>query len=380
VIHVGGLLFPTLGSAQLPIPALSSEARAGLLDAAKDSSLSAWQREFMVETAGGRRPVEGTDSRVTATGEDGTWQQLPPPSARYLHAAVYDPVRDRMVVIGGYSTRDLVNDVWVLSLAGAPEWSQLSPAGTPPSARHVMSMIYDPVRGRVVIYGGVDRKIGYRDDVWALSLDATPTWSRLAPADPGPGKRGYHSAVYDPVRDRMIIFGGAHVGDPDSGPSNDTWALSLSGPPAWTQLSPAGPAPSARYGQSAVYDPRRDRIVVFGGFDGRARLNDAWSLSLQGRPHWRPLNPAGPLPTPRLEHAAIYDPAGDRMVVFSGLADGDVSDTWSLSLGGSNRWTLISAPSEPSVRSGHSAIYDPVRARMVVFGGTPDRFRLVGEI
>jgi hypothetical protein len=189
----------------------------------------------------------------------------------------------------------------------------------------------------------------------------------------------------------MIVFGGYHAGyrGADAGPLNDTWALSLSDPPtwtplsdrpAWTPLSPAAPAPSARYDQSAVYDPARDRILVFGGFDGEKRLNDVWSLSLRGRPRWRALNPAGPLPTPRLEHAAIYDPAGDRMVIFSGLADGYVSDTWSLSLHGKNVWTPINALSEPSVRWGHSAIYDPVRARMVVFGGTADGYRLVSEI
>src|SRR5947207_679950 len=83
-------------------------------------------------------------------------------------------------------------------------------------------------------------------------------------------------------------------------------------------------APSARYSQSAVYDPVRYQALVFGGYDGRTRLNDVWSLSLRGRPRWRPLNPTGPLPTPRVGHTAIFDPAGDRMVVFSGLADGHV--------------------------------------------------------
>jgi hypothetical protein len=382
VLLIAGPLAAVPGLAQQARPALSPEAREGLLDAAKDSGLPAWQREFMVEAAGGDTLVQGTTSRGSTTGVDGTWQQLPPPSARYLHAAVYDPVRDRMVVFGGYSTRDLVNDVWVLSLAGTPEWSQLSPAGTPPSARHLLSAIYDPVRDRIVLFGGLDRAIGYLDDVWALSLGAIPSWSRIVPTGTGPSARARHSAVYDPVGDRMIVFGGYHAGyrGAGAGPLNDTWAMSLSDPPAWTPLSPAGPAPSARYDQSAVYDPPRDRILVFGGFDGKSPLNDAWSLSLRGRAHWRPLNATGSLPTPRLEHSAIFDPAGDRMVVFSGLADGNVSDTWSLSLGGRNVWTRINAQFEPSVRWGHSAIYDPARARMVVFGGTVDGYRLVSEV
>ena len=51
-------------------------------------------------------------------------------------------------------------------------------------------------------------------------------------------------------------------------PANDVWALSLSGSPTWAQLAPAGTPPGAWYGHSAIYDPARDRMVVFGGNDG----------------------------------------------------------------------------------------------------------------
>jgi hypothetical protein len=324
-------------------------------------------------------PIPGSALDL-ATAEDGTWHQLPPPSARYLHAAVHDPARDRMIVFGGYSKRGLLNDVWILSLAGTPEWSRVEPTGTPPSSRHAMSAIHDPVRDRIVMYGGADGVVGLRDDVWILSLDSDPTWTRITPAGSGPGARAFHSAIYDPLGDRMIVFGGAGNSGANAGPANDAWALSLSGPPAWTLLSPAGHAPSPRYEQSAVYDAARDRILVFGGFDGKSRLNDVWSLSLRGRPRWRPLDPAGPLPTPRSLHTAIFDPEGDRMVVFSGLTNGTVGDTWSLSLRGRTAWSRTDARAEPRIRWGHTATFDPVRARMVVFGGTPDGYDLDGEL
>jgi len=76
VILVGGLLFAIPGSAQPAAPALSSEARAGLLDAAKGNALPAWQREFMIGVAGDSTPVEGTASNGSATGADGTWPGL----------------------------------------------------------------------------------------------------------------------------------------------------------------------------------------------------------------------------------------------------------------------------------------------------------------
>src|SRR5439155_15569016 len=188
-----------------------------------------------------------------------------------------------------------------LSLRGAPSWTQILPGGTPPSPRHMMSAIYDPARDRIVVFGGLDRALGYRDDVWALSLGASPAWTRLGPLGVGPAPRARHSATYDPRRNRMIVFGGYHaaVGDSPAGPANDVWALSLSDPPAWTRLVTQGAAPRARYDQSAVYDPVRDCIVVFGGFDGIARLGDVWSLALSGRLRWRENRPEGTLPAPR---------------------------------------------------------------------------------
>jgi pimeloyl-ACP methyl ester carboxylesterase len=134
-------------------------------------------------------------------------------------------VRDRMVVFGGYSydydglTYSL-NDVWALSLAGTPAWTELSPSDGVPG-RYAHSAIYDPARDRMVVFGGsffdnigpvrdrmAARQIGYFNDVWALSLTGTAAWTELAPSTQPPARSG-HSAIYDPVRDRMVVFNGS---------------------------------------------------------------------------------------------------------------------------------------------------------------------------
>jgi len=291
-----------------------------------------------------------------------------PPSVRGGHSAIYDPVRDRMVVFGGVdASNSQLNDVWALSLVGTPAWTQLSPSGTPPSARDGHSAIYDPVRDRMVVFGGYS-SFSFLNDVWALSLAGTPAWTRLTPSGTPPSTRAGHSAIYDSVRDRMVVFGGYSGSD-----LNDVWALSLAGPPAWTQLTTSGTPPSARYSHSAIYDPGRDRMVVFGGGNSISPyyLNDVWALSLAGPPAWTQLIPSGTLPTARDLHSAIYDPVRDRMVVFGGH-DGTNgrNDVWALSLAGTPAWTqLTPSGTPPSARYDHSAIYDPVRDRMVVLGG-----------
>jgi hypothetical protein len=162
--------------------------------------------------------------------------------------------------------------------------------------------------------------------VWALSLAGSPAWSQLAPAGSSPSARYAHTAIYDPVRDRMVVFGGY-----DGDRRNDVWALSLAGSPAWSELTPAESPLAARYWHTAIYDPVRDRMVMFAGYDGTQR-NDVWALSLAGSPAWSDLTPAA-ASSARFYHTAIYDPVGDRMVVFAGYDGSFRNDAWALAWG-----------------------------------------------
>jgi hypothetical protein len=439
-----GLLLqaPIAAGQEPPFPLqthLTADERSRLAEASRDSALAPWQREFMLGVA--RNGVDGTATQPSPAlpsvslrsdgiaADDGTWIAIPPPAERQGHTAIYDPVRDRMVVFGGSEGGVLYNDVWALSLAGSSAWSEITPSGTLPSGSAGHTAIYDPLRDRMVVFGGsyYDGTYHYRNDVWALSLGGSPAWSELAPAGTLPSPRSGHTAIYDPLRDRMVVFGGddgslrndvwalslaasvtwselaaagtlpsprsehTAIYDPvrdrmvvsagwdGSGPyRNDVWALSLAGSPAWSGLTPPGGPPYGREGHTAIYDPLHDRMVVFGGVDGSPYRNDVWGLSLAGSPAWSEVTPAGTLPTDRGGHAAIYDPVRDRMVVFGGLGnynwdDGSyhlLNDVWALSLSGSPAWSELTSPATvPSERYGHSAIYDPLRDRMVVFGG-----------
>jgi hypothetical protein len=291
------------------------------------------------------------------------------PNPLWLHSAIQDPVRQRMIVFAGNDGVQMTNDVWQLALAGAPRWDSLAPLGDLPSKRLGQSAIYDPVRDRLLAFGGVDSAGNVLADVWALSLSDPPTWSSLEPSGTGPSARYYHTAIYDPVRDRMLVFGGS----PQSGfPFNDVWSLWLSPTPRWEQLLPAGTKPAVRYGHSAIYDPVRDRMLVFSG--GGFATNDVWALSLGGTPSWTLLGPSGTLPLQRQGHTALYDPVADRMIVFGGDAlSQPLDDVWQLSLAGTPAWTLVSfTGNSPSPRAYHSAVYDSAYRRMVVFGGYPN--------
>ena len=340
-----------------------------------------------------------------------------PPPARYGHAAVYDPVRQRMVVFGGYNG-NFLDDAWVLDLSGAPAWAPMNDVGERPRIRDFHTIIYDPTNDRIVLYAGNDgdpladvwelrlsgpgvppggglwKALGprarlsyhgsydpvredlvvfggwgraYFNDTWTLSVAAhTPSWTRLDPAGVPPSPRLEHTTIYDPPRDRLLLFGGKDLFQF----FNDTWQLTLGPSPAWTNLSPQGTPPSPRETR-AVYDPVRDRMVIVGGFGNGQHLNETWALNLSGTPTWEQLAPGGTLPAPRRGHTAVYDPVNDRILVFGGFNDITFfNDTWALALSGIPQWTKVETRGRPpSPRYGQAAAYDPVSRRMVVFGG-----------
>ena len=178
------------------------------------------------------------------------------------------------------------------------------------------------------------------------------------PSGAAPFARYGHSAIYDPTKQRVIIFGGF-----TGGYANDLWQLDLS-TQSWTQLLPSGSKPAARLEHTAIYDPINYRMIVFGGTSG-TNLNDLWQLDLNTLT-WTQLAPTGILPSGRFGHTAIYDPTKQRMIIFGG---GNQNDVWQLDLKDMNWSQLFPTGTAPLLRFDHAAIFDPDSYRMIVFGG-----------
>ena len=236
---------------------------------------------------------------------------------------------------------------------------------THPAPRQLHCAVYDPVRKREIVFGGPNQPL---DLIWTLSLDGRVQWSFFRVAGPVPIPRYGATAIYDPVRDRVLMFGGSLPPYPSSVATNEVWSLSLSGTPVWTRLEISGPAPSARYLHTAIYDSASDRMIIYAGGSWSSRLGDVWALDLSGAHGWTEIVAQTPAPPARREHAATYDAVHNRMIVFGGLGPGYLKDTWELSLSGTPAWRSIAEPG-PDHCAGHSLIYDPIGDRAVMLGG-----------
>jgi hypothetical protein len=321
---------------------------------------------------------QGWSVRRFAITVNGSGDPIPPPSiawerisvpvagpvARGGATAIYHPGQQAMIIYGGEGSTDYFGDVWSLSLAAGGGWSAIAPGGPKPIRRILQSMVLSPADNQVVIFGGYYDV--FLNDVSVMALSPVPWWFPNPVHGTPPSPRGGHAAVYDPVRNRMIVIGG--FGD---AMMNDVWECSPPGSGTWHQLTPAGDPMPPRDQATAIYDPVRDRVLMFGG-DGGPFFNDVWALNLAASPAWEEIHPTGNPPSPRREHTAIYDPVGDRMIIYGGFDDSRHrgGGVWALNLSGTPTWSLlISSTAPPAARSGHVAIYDEALKRMVMFGG-----------
>lgn len=300
----------------------------------------------------------------------------PSPSPRLDAGVVIDPLRHQLLVYGGAtpSGDDTHSDTWALALDGPPTWANLLADATRPPIRGGAGDGHDTSRGRLVVFGGSDELGGFRNDTWALDLGAAPAWSPVATQGTPPPGRYWHASTWDPVRDQLVVYGG-YDGDPYH-PFGDLWALSFAGgSPTWSPIAPAGPAPPARMLSQLVYDSARDRFLLLFGYDGSHELGDVWELRLSPTPAWRPLAPGGVPPAARAAEMCAYDPARDRVLVFGGgtsdmSSAGYLNDLWALNLGsGDGTWQQQSTTPGPTGRNLGLLHLDGAHDRLLLFGG-----------
>ena len=265
-------------------------------------------------------------------------------SPRVGSTMVTDTVANRLLLFGGELVPSFGRTNETYTWTGTA-WALLTTSGTPPTARSYAPLAFDPLRNRVVLFGG-SGPASPLGDTWEL---ATAEWSQ-PPAPVSPLDRRMSVLAYDARRGRAVLLGGCGRSD---------WPWEWDGN-NWQRKIAAAPVPTPRCDSAAAYDSRRGRTLMFGGFAGAGRTNELWSWDGTA---WQ-LLATGPIPI-RSQHAMAYDSARDRLVVFGGASTTFLGDTWEWD---GATWSQVVA-SGPSARTSHVMTYDAARQRVVLFGG-----------
>ncbi len=214
---------------------------------------------------GGPMAYDSMHSQIVMYAESGTfvwdgsdWTQLFPQNRPYglsNQALAYDPVRGQVVLFGGMAGNGTPsNETWVWD---GVDWTQLFPQ-TSPSPRFNDAMAFDSAHGQVVMFGGEDINENALGDTWVWDGS---NWTQKS-LNAGPPVRAEQAMSYDSVHGQVIMFGGQQAHGTFAGqPVGDTWVWDGS---SWTQEHPQA-SPSARFGASMAYDPIHDESVLWGG-------------------------------------------------------------------------------------------------------------------
>uniref|UniRef100_A0A8C6YNI9 Leucine zipper like post translational regulator 1 n=1 Tax=Nothoprocta perdicaria TaxID=30464 RepID=A0A8C6YNI9_NOTPE len=192
-------------------------------------------------------------------------------------------------------------------------WRRLPPCDEFVGARRSKHTVV-AYRDAIYVFGGDNGKTMLND---LLRFDVKDcSWCRAFTTGTPPAPRYHHSAVVH--GSSMFVFGG-YTGDIYSNSNlknkNDLFEYKFA-TGQWTEWKTEGRLPVARSAHGAtVYS---DKLWIFAGYDGNARLNDMWTIGLQDRELtcWEEIEQSGEIPPSCCNFPVAV--CKDKMFVFSG--------------------------------------------------------------
>jgi len=217
---------------------------------------------------------------------------------------------DHFYLFGGTDETARQNDIYQYDIPGN-RWDKVIPSGgvVPASRSGSKGVVY---RDYVYFFGGYTKKDGeYFNDVFRYSIP-NKVWETVRTSGDDPPARTDHSCVVQ--NNRMLVFGGFD----GRVRFQDLQMLDLE-QHRWEQPPEAGamatPPPMGRFGHTAVI--YNNSMFIFGGWNGHETLDDLYEFSLGTFQWYNVPNRGRNVPKSRYRHsAAVY---GCSMFIFGGV-------------------------------------------------------------
>ena len=196
------------------------------------------------------------------------WRELPAngqvPKRRYGSCMVVGS-DGRLWISHGFTSSGRFDDTRAYNLK-TEKWATLTPDGRVPGER-CLHDCFTSATGELVLYGGQDDGAFALGDLWVMGRDRE--WSRLD--DPKPKPRRLYAVTEAGAY--AYVFGGAGE---DNSAFDDLWRVDRE-TLDFERVRVEGTAPGPRYAGTLITDPKRGRLLLFGGQGATAKA-DLWEL------------------------------------------------------------------------------------------------------
>jgi len=290
-------------------------------------------------------------------------------SSRFAHSAALTSTQQMFVIAGSRSAAkatdisEFLNDVW-LSSDNGNSWSMVIPRSDRFGPRRGHATTLGAAGVVMYVTGGFCGKDCFMNDWWSSENGAV--WNAMGDA-PWSGRHGHAVAVTS--SDTLVLTGGHNGG----AYMNDVWSIQDPSQAkvysTWKPLDNAAWSP--RYGHAVVVDSR-DVILLMGGFYENKRLgivrnfNDVWRSDDAGAT-WSLVTGNAPW-MGRYQHTASIN-LDDEVFIVGGLSATlqRCNDVWRSKDTGMS-WTAVTPSAPWAARYEHAAVMDR-NGSIYVIGG-----------
>jgi hypothetical protein len=295
------------------------------------------------------------------------------PSPRVYPRMVFDQQAGEIILFGGNSPFDTGtqmpydgNDTWAYT---GTRWVQRFPAHSP-SGRTAHMMAYDSTRGRIVLFGGrqgIGTTTGEARGLGDTWIYDNGDWSEIVPPQSAPARQ-LGAMAYDPLRDRVVLYGGMSINSDGLTVTQlfDTWEFDGT---TWTKSGDAGVEPGKEAVQAGrpmlAYDKARNEMILV-GVDTELKMH-MYRRDTQANA-WVEIKPEK-MPDCLNDGAMVYQDHTASIIGIGGvcsLTDGFIDKTWEWN---GTTWAEVKT-NDVSRGTGHTLAYDSLRQYSLLFGGT----------
>ncbi|MCB0278992.1 MAG: hypothetical protein KDD94_05795 [Calditrichaeota bacterium] len=273
------------------------------------------------------------------------------------HSMIYDDANQRIILFGGADEKQVLADTWQYK---NQHWTKLTDSG--PGPRTFAAISYDNQLKRILLFGGNRVLFGsesnpavFLNDLWELKNNH---WSEIKTSNQ-PSVRSDAMMVFDPDRNRAVLFGGYRMENNQPERLNDTWEFDGQ----WLEINNKE-KPSGRAGSVFVYDEITHYAYLYGGTNANGygeNSAESWTYSQSG---WRHIENSG---------RNVFDPAfainngTGEILRFGGWnGSGRIDETWIFR---NKTWIKIATKNSPAARNHSVLIYDPLMKSYFLYGG-----------